>query len=275
MAGDEYLRRILQWRKDMDANLRRENDLLAMEGVFWLKKGRNTLGSSRDSDIIFPKHAPRLLGALELDDASVVTLHLDYGQSALLNGQPIQASTVLKHDQEDCPSVAKFGDLSIVVFHRGDKVGIRLWDNARSRTYPPRAWFPIDEGFRVSAQYTPYPIATKVKVPNVLGEIEDDYVQGFVSFKFQGRACRLDAAELEDASLSFHFQDLTNSHQTYPNGRYLNTEPMGKDGQVFLDFNQAYNPPSAFTQYALCTFAPELNHLKVPVEAGELYTVHK
>ncbi len=275
MAGDEYLRNILQWRKEVDANLRRENDLLAMEGVFWLKRGKNTFGSSRDCDILFPKQAPRLLGALELNDSSIVTLHLDFGQNAELNGQPIQTSAMLKDDQDAAPSFVKFGDLSIVVFHRADKVGIRLWDNARSRTYPPRAWFPIEEAFHIPANYTPYPIATKVKVPNILGEMEDDYVQGFVSFKFQGKACRLDAAELEDASLQFHFKDLTNGNKTYPNGRYLNTESMGKDGQVFLDFNKAYNPPSAFTQYAICTFAPELNHLKVPIEAGELYAGRK
>jgi len=275
MAGDEYLRSILQWRKDMDSSLRRENDLLAMEGVFWLKKGRNTFGSSRDCDLLFPKQAPRLLGTLDLDEASVVTLHLDYGQHAELNGQPIQTATVLKYDDEDSPGYVKFGDLCIVAFHYADKVGIRLWDNGRVHTYPPRAWYPVDEAFRIPAQYTPYPIATKIKVPNVLGEMEDDYVQGYVSFKQQGKACRLDASELENGSLYFHFKDLTNGNKTYPNGRYLNTEPMGKDGLVFLDFNKAYNPPSAFTQHAICTFAPDLNHLKVALEAGELFSEHK
>jgi uncharacterized protein (DUF1684 family) len=275
MAGDDYLRSILQWRKDMDSNLRRENDLLAMEGVFWLKKGRNTFGSSRDCDIIFPKQAPRLIGTLDLNDASVVTLNLDFGQTGKLNDQRVQTSMVLKHEQEDNPSYVKFGNLCIVVFHHGDRVGIRLWDNGRLLTYPPRAWYPIDEAFRLPAQYTPYPIATKIKVPDVLGEMEDDYVQGYVSFKFQGKVCRLDASELEDASLYFQFKDLTNGDKTYPNGRYLNTGPMRKDGQVFLDFNKAYNPPSAFTQHAICTFAPDLNNLKVPIEAGELFISHK
>ncbi len=275
MAGDEYLRSILKWRKDMDSELRRENNVLALEGVFWLKKGRNTLGSSRDCDIHLPKQAPRLLGTLDLSDTAAVTVHLDFGQTAELNGQPIQTSTILKHEQEDPPSYVKFGELCMLVFHYAGKVGIRLWDNGRLLTYPPRAWYPIDEAFRTPAQYTPYPIATKIKVPNVFGEMEDDYVQGYVSFKFLGKACRLDASELEDASLYFQFKDLTNENKTYPKGRYLSTEPMAEDGQVFLDFNKSYNPPSAFTQHAICTFAPDLNHLKVPIEAGELYLGHK
>ena len=104
----------------------------------------------------------------------------------------------------------------------------------------------------------------------------DDILQAICAGDaFNELACRLDAAELEDTSLYFHFKDLTNGNKTYPNGRYLYTEPMGKDGQVFLDFNKAHNPPSAFTQYAICTFAAELNHLKVSIEAGELYAGHK
>ena len=275
MAGDEYLRSILQWRKDMDANLHRENDLLAMEGVFWLKKGRNTFGSSRDCDILFPKTAPRLLGTLDLDDTQAVTLHLDFGQTGELNGGSVKPSTVLRHEQEENPSYIKFGDFCFVVFHYGGKVGIRLWDNGRLRTAPPRSWYPVDDAFRIPAWYTPYPIATKIKVPNVQGEMEEDYVQGYVSFKYQGRNCRLDASEMDDASLYFHFKDLTNGNKTYPEGRYLNTEPIKEDGQVFLDFNKAYNPPSAFTQHAVCTFAPDINHLKVAIEAGELYAGHK
>ena len=148
MANDEYLRSILQWRKDMDAELRRENNWLAVAGLFWLKKGVNTFGSSRDCDIHFPKQTPRLIGAFEFD-GTVVTLSLDIGQSAELNGKPVQSPAVLKHDLEDSPSFVKFGNLCAAVIHRADRVGIRLWDNTREerRTFPPRAWFPVEETF--------------------------------------------------------------------------------------------------------------------------------
>ena len=43
---------------------------------------------------------------------------------------------------------------------------------------------------------------------------------------------------------------------------------------VFVDFNKAYNPPCAFTDYATCTFPSQENHLKTAIAAGEIYTGH-
>ncbi|HEY9152534.1 MAG TPA: DUF1684 domain-containing protein [Anaerolineales bacterium] len=273
MTSDEYLRSILQWRKDMDANLRRENDWLAAAGLFWLKKGNNTFGSSRDCDIVFPKQMPRLIGAFAFDGASTVTLQLDIGQSAELNGEPIQTSAVLKHDLEESPSFVKFGDLCAAVIHRADKVGIRLWDNSREarRTFPPRAWFPVDEKYRIPALYTPYPVPMKFKMFNAFGEWEENYMQGYVAFNLRGRTYHLDASDMNDGSLYIQFTDLTNGEKTYSKGRYHYTEAVQEDGKVFLDFNKAFNPPSAFSEYSTCTFPPSQNTLNVAMEAGELY----
>lgn len=49
---------------------------------------------------------------------------------------------------------------------------------------------------------------------------------------------------------------------------------MPKDGEVTLDFNQAYNPPCAFTPYATCPLPPKQNQLAVRIEAGELRYGH-
>ena len=160
----------------------------------------------------------------------------------------------------------------MVTIQRGTRLGIRLWDNSRSqrRDFPPRLWFPINDQFRLPATYSPYPVPMKVKVPDVLGELEDDIMHGYVSFKFGGKSHRLEVSELDDGRLYIQFKDLTNGLQTYPNGRYHYTDAVTEDGQVILDFNKAYSPPCAFTDYATCTFAPKQNHLKVAIEAGEL-----
>src|SRR5512144_1590083 len=76
MVEEAYISSLLAWREEMDANLRRENDRLALAGLFWLQKGFNTFGSSRDCDIVLPKPAPRIIGAFEFDGNSV-TLTLD------------------------------------------------------------------------------------------------------------------------------------------------------------------------------------------------------
>jgi uncharacterized protein (DUF1684 family) len=272
MSGEEYFQAIHKWRLEMDANLRRENGWLALAGLFWLKKGFNTFGSSGDCDILLPKRAPRLLGAFEFDGENI-TLHVEIGQTGELNGKPIQTAAVLKSDREEPPSFVTFQELQLLVIQRTDNFGVYLWDNQRSlrNEFPPRIWFPIDEKYYVFALYTPYPVPIKVDLPNASGELEKDFMQGYVSFKFGDKSYRLDATELNDGRLYLQFKDLTNGGKTYQSGRYLYTEAVTEDGEVFLDFNKAYNPPSAFTDSATCTFGSKQNRLKVSIEAGEMY----
>src|SRR6266849_198389 len=51
--------------------------------------------------------------------------------------------------------------------------------------------------------------------------------------------------------LFFVFSDPTSKTETYPGGRFLETEPV-VNGTVVLDFNRAHNPPCAVTPYATC-----------------------
>jgi len=111
----------------------------------------------------------------------------------------------------------------------------------------------------------------KVKMFNAFGVWEENYLQGYVSFNLGGRTYNLDASDLKDGGLYVQFQDLTNGKRTYPKGRYQYTQAVQEDGRVVLDFNRSFNPPSAFTEHATCTFPPSQNDLNVAVEAGELY----
>jgi uncharacterized protein (DUF1684 family) len=70
------------------------------------------------------------------------------------------------------------------------------------------------------------------------------------------------------------FKDRTNGRTTYGAGRYMYL-PLPANGIVDLDFNKAYNPPCAYTDYATCPLPPRQNWLPVPIEAGEkLYEAH-
>ncbi len=270
MADEEYLKGLQKWREEMDANLRRENDRLALAGLFWLQKGFNTFGSSRDCDIILPKPAPRIIGAFEFDGTNV-TLTLDLGQSVVINGEKVTAATPLNPEDVNPPSYVTYERLRMVVIRRARRVGVRLWDNCRPEreTFAGRQWFEPSEEFRVSGAYTPYPAPAKVALPNNLGEMEDDYVHGYVSFRLLGRGHRLEAAELSDGRLYVQFRDTTNGFTTYANGRYVYTEQVHEDGLLTIDFNRAFNPPAAFSPYSTSTFAHKRNMMKAPVEAGE------
>ena len=274
MPDEAYLGNLLEWRTEMDANLRRENDRLALAGLFWLQRGFNTFGSSRDCDIVLPKPAPRIIGAFEFDGADV-TLTLDLGQSVEVNGQPTTTPTPLQADDSAVPSFVTCQNLRMVVIRRAHGVGVRLWDNSRSerQSFLGRKWFDPDELYHVQAVYTPYPVPVKVKLPNNLGELEEDLQHGYISFTLAGRGRRLDVSELEDGRLYVQFRDRSNGITTYSEGRYLYTEPVQEDGTVMVDFNRAFNPPAAFSPYSTSTFALRRNEIKVRVEAGERFAL--
>ncbi len=274
MANEEYQNSVLKWRQEVDNNLRRENGWLALAGLYWLRRGINLIGSDRESDIILPKRAPRRLGTFEFDGNNVM-LEVESDVPVEVNGVTTK-SALLDADQEDVPSFITFNEIRMVVVRRSKGVGIRLWDNLREerRSFPSRQWYPVKEAFRVPAIFTRYETPKIVKMPDILGAILDEPMQGFVSFQLNGKKHELIVEELPDRRLFVQFMDLTNNHETYPSGRYHYTD-VHENGRVFIDFNKAYSPPCAFTDYATCTFPPQENHLNTAVEAGEIYPKHE
>jgi uncharacterized protein (DUF1684 family) len=273
MFNEDYQKSVMKWRQEVDTNLRRENGWLALAGLFWLRKGINLIGSDPESDILLPKRAHQRLGTFEFDGNNVL-LEVESDVPVEVNGVPTK-SALLDADQEDVPSFITFNDIRMVVVRRSKGVGIRLWDNSRAerRTFPSRQWYPVKEEFRIPATYTRYAVPKIVKMPDILGAILDEPMQGFVSFQVNGKKHELIVEELPDRRLFIQFMDLTNHHGTYPSGRYHYTDAH-ENGKVFIDFNKAYSPPCAFTDYATCTFPPQENHLNTSIEAGEIYPKH-
>jgi uncharacterized protein len=275
MANEEYINSIKKWHEERETILRRENGWLALSGLFWLRKGTNLVGSDPEADILLPQRAPRQLGTFEFDGNNV-TLNIEADVSVEMNGTVTQ-SALLDTDEDDIPSFITFDDIRMVVVRRSKGVGIRVWDNTREqrRNFPRREWYPIDEEYRIPALYTRYETPRIVKMPDILGAVQDQPMHGYVTFEFKGQKYELVATEEPDRRLFIQFMDLTNGDPTYPSGRYYYSEPYEEGKPFFLDFNKAYNLPCAFTDYATCTFPPQENHLKVRIEAGETYPGHK
>ena len=275
MANEQYHNTINKWRQEMDTNLRRENGWLALAGLFWLRKGTNLIGSDPTADIILPKRAPKRLGTFEFDGNNV-TLNVESNTHVEVNGVASN-NALLDADQEDIPSFITFNDMRMVVVRRSKGVGIRVWDNTREerRIFPTRQWYPIKENFRIPATYTRYKQMKIVKMPDILGAVQDEEIHGYVTFEFNGKTHQLIVTEQPDHRLFIQFMDLTNGNPTYPSGRYYYTDAYEDSKQFFVDFNKAYNLPCAFTDYATCTFPPPENHLKVAIEAGEMYPKQK
>lgn len=270
MTDEAYEKGVLKWREEVENNLRRENGWLALAGLFWLRKGTNLIGSDPDSDILLPKRAPARLGTFEFDGNNV-TLNVDAKTPVEVNGVESK-SALLDADQEDVPSFITFEDFRMVALRRSKGVGIRVWDNTREerRLFPPREWYPVKEELRVPATFIRYETPQIVKMPDILGAILDEPMQGYVSFDLLGKKHELMVEELPDRRLFIQFMDQSNGNPTYPSGRYHYTDAH-EDGNVFVDFNKSYSPPCAFTDFATCTFPPQENHLRAAIEAGEIY----
>jgi uncharacterized protein len=273
MANDEYHNSVNKWRQEVDNNLRRENGWLALAGLFWLRRGTNMIGSDPTADITLPNRAPQRLGTFQFDGDNV-TLNVESDTYVEVNGVATK-NALLDADQEDVPSFITFNDMRMVVVRRSKGVGIRVWDNLREerRLFPSRQWYPIKDEYRVPAIYTRFETPKIVKMPDILGAILDEPMQGFVSFELKGKKHELIVEELPDRRLFIQFMDMTNGNPTYPSGRYHYTDAH-ENGKVYIDFNKAYSPPCAFTEYATCTFPPQENHLGVAVEAGEIFPGH-
>ncbi len=270
MGSGEYEAQVLQWRAKKLDSLTRENGWLSLAGLFWLNQGRNLVGSNPMCEVILPEYAPTFLGIIEWKEKAI-RLQVAEGVQVRVNGKLVQRA-ILRSDQEEDATFMTWNQIRLVVHEHASKYGIRIWDNQRRNrfTLPLLKWFPIDKQFRFSAHYIRYPKPKVSGQPDTFGEVVEDRLDGYVTFKFDGKTYKLDATEEKDHSLFIKFRDLTNNKETYPPSRYCYTEPVD-DGKVILDFNYAYSPPCAFTEYATCIFAPQQNYLPFRVEAGEIY----
>jgi uncharacterized protein len=270
MKDKDYENEVLQWRARKYDGLVRENSWLALAGLFWLKKGRNLIGSNPMCEIALPERAPTFLGIVEIK-GKTVRLQVAQGVGVQINGKLVQRA-ILKSGRHAKPSFITWDDMRMVLHEHAGRYAIRLWDNQRKERYslPPLKWFPINKHFRMNARYTRYPDAKLSDQPDTFGDMVEDRLDGYVTFNFEGKKYKLDVTETKDHTLYIKFKDLTSGNETYPASRYYYTEPV-KDGKVVVDFNFSYSPPCAFTEYATCIFAPPQNHLPFRVEAGEIY----
>jgi uncharacterized protein (DUF1684 family) len=270
MSSHEYEEQVLKWRAKKHDDLVKENGWLSLAGLFWLNQGRNLIGSNPMCEVVLPERAPTFLGIVELK-GKVARLQVAEGVHVLINDKPAQKA-ILHSEKEPHPTYITWHDLRLVLHEHAGRSAIRIWDNQRRNrfTLPLLKWFPINKEFRFNARYTPYPEPKVSKQGDTFGENVDDRLDGYVTFKHEGKTFRLDVTEQPDGRLFIKFRDLTSSKETYPPSRYHYTE-LVSDGKVVVDFNFSYSPPCAFTEYATCIFAPQQNFLPFRVEAGEIY----
>lgn len=258
-----------KWRQTLDADLRRENSWLALAGLFWLDEGKNSFGTDLANSIVIPSESGAdWMGTFDLVDDQV-TLYTRDEVEITVNGSVIK-ETILKPDTSESPTQIKLGDLTFMLIDREDGLGIRLWDNQRSerQEFSGRVWFPIDKRYLIRGVYEPFAEDLDLLLERKNGLDFHDQAQGKISFNLEGRDHSLVAFEQNNGSLFTLFLDQTSGKECYPAGRYLVIDSP-REGCVEINFNRAYNPPCAFTDFATCPLPPVQNRLEISIRAGE------
>jgi uncharacterized protein (DUF1684 family) len=269
-AIDEQMYRqdVTDWRARAETSLKRDNGWLTLAGRYVMKPGENRFGTAPDNDIVFPAGTgPEHIGSF-LIEPEQVTLKVNEGLTMLAGGEPVTSHRMgIDTDKRDWVSI---GRLAMHVISRDGQYVLRLADNqseVRER-FTGRVWYDVNPAYRVVGKFVPYNPVKKISIVNVLGEISEEPSPGYVEFNLAGKTYRLDPIDDGDGELFFVFRDGTSGKGTYPPGRFLVGQRSGGD-TVIMDFNRAYNPPCAFSEFTTCPLPPRENHLKVRVEAGE------
>jgi uncharacterized protein (DUF1684 family) len=266
----DYLAELQDFRAQREASLRRDYGWLSLDGLFWLDEGDNSFGSAAENPIRLPDRAPGQAGVFTLSTGKVRATPATDVLIRMNDDQLLASGAELQPDTSGKPDFLFIDDIRVVVIERAGQLAIRTWDPKRAsrRIFAGCKWFAPNDKFRVTAKVEAYPEPKKVIVDDIVGIQRPGVMHALLAFELDGKQCRLEAERLEDNTYDLIFKDSTAGKNTYGAGRYLSTEIAERD-EVVIDFNKAYNPPCAFTEFATCPLPQQQNILDVAIEAGE------
>jgi uncharacterized protein (DUF1684 family) len=264
--------RIMAWRGQRLASLTGETGWLTPVALYWLKDGENSFGRAAnraffvDDGVLAPD-----TGAFILKDGHV--RYVSHGSKVMTYLGKSITGLDLKSDAVSNPTELVAGSLHFMVIERTGRLGIRV----RNSVSPNRLqfkglqYFPVRADWHMQARFEPYVPERHISIVNILGMQVEMISPGAIVFEREGRLWRLDTV-LEDPGdqrLFVMFSDATSGKETYGAGRFLYVGLPNSD-HIEVDFNEAFNPPCAFTDFATCPLPPEQNQLALAIDAGEL-----
>jgi len=143
----------------------------------------------------------------------------------------------------------------------------------RFAEYKGLQYYPVDLHYRIVLPLTTNPRPDTIIILSTRGNSRRAVRAGWFDFTVGGKRCRLEATRLLEPGvgendMGIFFRDATTGKETYGVGRYIDPEKQ-PDGRYVIDFNRAYNPACAFSDYYNCPIPPKANALKVAIQAGE------
>jgi len=264
----EYTEEILKERQERETRFKTsERGWLGLVGLYWLRDGENRIGSDPTNDIVLPPVAPAHVGIVQYNNG-VATFRAARHLPVYCNGKQVTLKTLVADIYDDADFL-QVGDLTMVLLDRAGRHLIRIWDkHSQIRDdFTGFNQYPVNPDYCIEAKYTSYNTPKLISIQDVIEIYHETPFQGYVTFEFQGKEYRLEA-RTDEEDIRLDFRDATNGDTTYVGGRFLIAK-MPKKGKILVDFNTAYNPPCAYTDFATCPLPPIENHLDIRIEAGE------
>jgi len=268
LSPEEHLLEVEEWHENRVASLSGERGWLRLAGLFWLEEGTLSFGSDSTNDIAFPEGSiPEFAGTIQFENDFII-LTPATGVEIFVDGTLI--TDAFEIEVSSSPEFTH-GRLAWTFLSREELTGLRLYDQ-ESHVYVNFKGierYPVDLKWSVNATLRPHPGPTEIPVVNILGQTSYVPSPGVLEFSLGDENFRLIALEAANNRLFIIVGDETNRDTTFQGGRYMYIDNPGPNRSIVLDFNKAYNPPCAFSEYTTCQLPPPENRLAVRLEAGE------
>jgi uncharacterized protein (DUF1684 family) len=272
-----FTRELDLFRQQRVADLTRPDGWTSLVGLHWIEPGAHYIGTSAGNGIQLAK-GPGHFGMVELGNGRLRFVP-EKGVAMTLDGQPLTGETILRADDSPTgPSVITFdeGKGIATVIKRGERYALRVKHaDAASRTgFRGLEYWPASSDWRVNGRFVAHPPGKTLEIANIIGTTDAVPNPGAIEFERDGKTYRIEALDEGEETLFLVFADRTSGHGSYPAGRFLDVPKPGVGGTVIVDFNQAYNPPCAFTPFATCPLPPPENRLDLAIQSGEKTYAH-
>jgi uncharacterized protein (DUF1684 family) len=268
--GEKVIREIMKQRAEEEEWLRKSptSYFAAIDRIDFDGKKVLTVGRAADND-------------LRLDDAGIELHHL----RITVDGDRFRVECVdadahflakeeVKRDAIVDPSYIQVGRFRLRLSHQAFPALI-VFDpnNLLHEHHKEISYFPINLSYRYELPLKRYPNPEETTIMSTRGNKRRAERIGWVEFLVGKTPCRLEVVHLLEPGsgeddLSIFFRDTSTGKESYPLGRYVDLKKLG-NGLYLLDFNSAYNPACAFSEYYNCPVPPKENVLKVAILAGE------
>jgi uncharacterized protein (DUF1684 family) len=243
--------------------------LAAVNRVDFGQKPALTVGRAADNDV-------------RLESPDIETHHLRItveGDRFRINALDAKASfkigEEIKREALLDPSYIQIGRYYLRLSHQRFPA-IIVFDpqSPRFKEYKGLSFFPIDLSYRYELPLTPDPASEKIIIMSTRGNRRNAVRVGWFDFSLGKKTYRLEATRLLEPGsgqddIGIYFRDATSGKETYPLGRYVNATKLS-NGKYLVDFNQAYNPACAFSNFYNCPVPPKGNTLDIAIRAGEM-----